>query len=96
MRRVSEHARIPVSAQAAMHCDQAQVLWERYRLAFKKYLDARSAAFRSGTGSGIAQAKFEFESLWDQYCEHVVEHRCRERLVPFIKTAAAAASTRPN
>ena len=68
----------------ANECSERIRLWERYRAAFRSYVDSISALEETEFGSGFQEAVAEarrarlgFEALWDKYCQHVADHGCR-------------------
>ena len=72
--------------ETACGCPEQELLWARYRLAFKAYIDdgRRRKVSVFETQSSSTNARVEFEQEWDAYCQHLREHGCRKELLPFL------------
>ena len=72
--------------QAAARCPEQELLWTRYRMAFKAYIEEgrRRKASVFAAQSASTDARAEFEREWGAYCRHLREHGCRKELLPFL------------
>lgn len=94
------HATEPrdAAAMGVRPCSERRMLWEDFRLAFKLHAYANGLVEASPCGPESADAfawtkrtRASLENRWDAYCRHLVEHGCRNELLP-AKCSADTAS----
>ncbi len=74
--------------EAAKPCSERRMLWEDFRQAFRSHVAASGMieAIPSDSGDSVARAKqsrADLENRWDAFYRHLVEHGCRNELLPF-------------
>lgn len=81
-------------------CSARTTLWERYRVALESYLEAIAVLDEAGSGprfdDAVAQARRargSFERFWDDYCQHVLSHGCRQEVSSVLTSTGALATS---
>lgn len=69
--------------QPCAECSERRTLWERYHAGLRAYIDATAALDSAMFGPNFddaynkaSWARLAFETLRQQYQQHISEHRC--------------------
>ena len=81
------HAR-GTGIEAAQPCEERRMLWESFRQAFSSHVAANGMieTIPSDSADSVArskQSRADLENRWDAFYRHLVEHGCRNELLPF-------------